>query len=98
MIFPTIVYRTPGDHFASKGTYSYKGVSDEAELSHALANGWFPSLLEAMAGEHEEVVDNSAPTREELADKASELGIKFDGRTTDKALSEKIEAALAGQE
>ncbi len=45
-----------------------------------------------------ESVDNNAPaTRDELEQKANELGVKFDGRTTDKRLGEKIEAALKGE-
>ena len=38
--------------------------------------------------------DNASPTREELEQKATELGIKFDGRTSDKRLLARIEAAL----
>jgi hypothetical protein len=38
----------------------------------------------------------SAPTREEMAIKARELGIKFDGRTPDKKLSLLIATALGG--
>jgi hypothetical protein len=97
MNFPTIVYRTPGTHHASKGTYDYKGAADEAEVARALSEGWFRSLPEAMSGEHEES-DDSAPTRDELEAKATELEIKFDGRTTDKALGEKIAAALKAKE
>lgn len=36
------------------------------------------------------------PTRAELEQKATELGIKFDGRTGDKKLGELIAAALKG--
>ncbi len=43
-----------------------------------------------------EIDDNAPVTRAELEQKANELGIKHDGRTTDKRLSEKIEAALKG--
>ena len=39
--------------------------------------------------------DDAAPTRAEMEIKARELGIKFDGRTGDKSLLAKIEAALA---
>lgn len=92
MTYPTIVYRTPGTHHASTGTYDYKGVADESELNGALSSGWFRTLPEAIAGEHAE--DGSAPTREELEAKAAELGIKFDGRTTDKVLAEKIEFVI----
>jgi hypothetical protein len=42
--------------------------------------------------------DNAAPTRAELETKAVELSIKFDGRTTDKLLAEKIEYVLAERE
>lgn len=91
MNYPTIVYRTPGAHYASTGTYDYKGVGDDAELDRALSNGWFLTLPEAIAGEAD---DNSAPTREELAIKAVELGIKFDGRTTDRRLADLINQAL----
>jgi hypothetical protein len=98
MNFPTIVYRTPGTHYASSGTYDYKGAADEAELDRALSSGWFRTLPEAMAGEHEYPVDNTAPTREELEAKAAELGIKFDGRTTDKSLAEKIESVISDRE
>lgn len=95
MTFPTIVYRCPGDHHRAGGTYDYVGVSDSAGLLLALSGGWFLTLPEAIAGVASEVEDTSAPTREEMAIKAVELGIKFDGRTTDKALAEKIEAALS---
>jgi ribosomal protein L32E len=48
-----------------------------------------------------EVVDSiiesdAPPTREEMAIKARELGIKFDGRTSDKKLSLLIATALGG--
>lgn len=38
--------------------------------------------------------DDAPPTRAELEQKATELGIKFDGRTTDKKLAAKIAEAL----
>jgi ribosomal protein L32E len=44
--------------------------------------------------ETDEPIIESAPTREEMAIKARELGIKFDGRTSDKKLSLLIETAL----
>ncbi len=94
MNFPTIVYRCPGDHHCAGGTYAYLGVSDQPQLDAALSDGWFMTLPEAIAGEAE---DGSAPTRAELESKAADLGIKFDGRTTDKALAVKIDAALAEQ-
>lgn len=98
MSFPTIVYRCPGDHHCAGGTYAYKGVNEQDQLVAALSDGWFLTLPEAIAGEAAETEDDSMPTREEMAIKAVELGIKFDGRTTDKALAEKITAALSEKE
>ena len=51
-----------------------------------------------LAKEVVEVEDNSAPTRAELEIMATELGIKFDGRTTDKRLSDKIDQALGAND
>lgn len=42
----------------------------------------------------EPVVDTTPPTRSELEQKATELGIKFTKRTTDKKLAELIAQAL----
>jgi hypothetical protein len=42
------------------------------------------------------VADDAPPTREELEEKARELGIKFDGRTGDKLLLKRITEALEG--
>jgi hypothetical protein len=39
--------------------------------------------------------DDAAPTREELEDKATELGIRFDGRTKDKKLGQLIQDRLS---
>lgn len=40
--------------------------------------------------------DNAAPTRAEIEEQATLLGIKFDGRTTDKRLLERIAEAMKG--
>jgi hypothetical protein len=39
--------------------------------------------------------DDTAPTREELEAKATELGIRFDGRTKDKKLGQLIQDRLS---
>jgi hypothetical protein len=44
-----------------------------------------------------ESVDDSPVTREELELKARELGIKFDGRTTDALLLKRIEESIGGK-
>lgn len=46
---------------------------------------------------NETLIDNSPATRAELEAKATELGLKFDGRTGDKKLGEMIEAKLKEQ-
>lgn len=45
--------------------------------------------------EPESVDDETAPTREELEAKATELGIRFDGRTKDKKLGQLIQDRLS---
>jgi hypothetical protein len=47
--------------------------------------------------EPDPVDDNSPPTRQELEQKATMLGIKFDGRTSDKKLGERITQVIEGQ-
>jgi hypothetical protein len=42
--------------------------------------------------------DNAAPTRAELEAKATELGIRFDGRTKDKKLGQLIQDRLSAGE
>ena len=217
--FPTVVYRTPGAHQCAGGTYGYVAADTPEQFERLIADGWFPSLQEAISGEmadpslshegqnqqamelsdippalaiefvqhwlghrleefgiepqeaaedellerkqleairidaaaialqaandadqprlwlferatslglevedsltadellllicHEyakpaaedadnaDNADNAQPTREEMEVKAKELGIHFDGRTTDKSLAEKIEHVLSEQE
>lgn len=93
MNFPTIVYKCPGEHHCGTGgmTYKYVGVADQEAFDAKLADGWSATLVEAMGGAP---VDNSPPTREELEIKARELGLKFDGRTTDAKLGRMIAEAL----
>jgi hypothetical protein len=52
-------------------------------------------LLAEQAAQETVADDNKAPTREELEAKATELGIKFDGRTKDKKLGQLIEETLS---
>lgn len=107
--FPTIMYRTPGPHKKPRGgTYATKGAADKAEFDALIAKGWFPSYEEAAAGKRaaaiidaaeafEDAIDEvSPPTRDELETKAKELGVSFNGRTSDKKLAERIASALEG--
>lgn len=93
--FPILVYKSPGAHQCPCSTYSYKAAADDAELNALLGAGWFRTLPDALSGEAaEEPIDDSEPTRAELEVMATELGIKFDGRTTDSGLLKKINAEL----
>ncbi len=102
MDFPTLVYKKGGVHQMKGGTYSYKGAADAEAFAALIADGWYPSMVEMIDGgvitkqEKAEVVDEvSPPTRAELEAKAKELGLKFDGRTGDKKLSDMIDKALS---
>lgn len=75
-------------------------VFADKDLLSALADGWVKTLAETVKPvqanpiESLEPEDNSPPSREELELKATDLGIKFDGRTSDKKLLALIEDAL----
>jgi hypothetical protein len=96
--YQDMVYRTPGPYSRQGGTYDTMGVSSRAAHDAALANGWFNTLPEAIAGKTSlvEVKENAPPTREELEQKARELGVKFSKNTKDEQLNELIEKALKG--
>jgi len=98
MEYPVLVFKDGGPYQRAGGYYNHMAVEDEAEYEIALLDGWFATLPEAIEGKKQdlEAEDLSAPTREELEQKATELGIKFDGRTNDKKLADKIEEALKG--
>lgn len=91
----TMLYKVPGAHQTNGNvTFDYVIVDADVpgEIEKAEAAGWRKSLPEAQAftGDFE-----GAPTREELEQKATELGLKFDGRTSDKRLAALIAEALA---
>jgi hypothetical protein len=46
---PTHVYRCPGTHSRKGGTFDYRGVTTDAQLSEALEDGWYETLPEAIA-------------------------------------------------
>ena len=104
MHFPAPLYRIPGPYRKGKGlkTYRVAGAKNQAQYGAMIANGWFPSYEEAVAGKiadgiieaaqaFEDAVDDvSDPTREEMEQIAEELGIGFNKRTSDKKLAERI--------
>lgn len=89
----TMLYQHPGPHLIHGGRFDYVVVPDE-DVEAKLAEGWHLTTDAARAAAEAPQEDSAAPTRAELEAKATELGIKFDGRTSDKTLGEKIAAAL----
>lgn len=94
---PTMVLKYPGSTQLQDGGYDYLIVEDE-DVEAAVADGWHRTAAEAKAAGTAPVVETPAvdapPTRAELEQKAKELSIKFDGRTTDKKLAEAIAEKL----
>lgn len=108
--FPDMVYRVPGLHATGGGeTFSFLGVNSQDELDAALADGWYKTLPEAIDAYHapdaetviaevseaQDAVDDMSPaTRDELEQKARELGVSFNSRTSDAVLAKRIAEAL----
>lgn len=97
---PTMLYKHPGAHEMHGDKFDYI-VVDEQDVDQAKKDGWSLTTTEAKAktkapAKTADVVadDNAPPTREELEAKATELGIKFDGRTSDSKLGSLIAKAL----
>lgn len=90
-----MVYKYPGLHQLQDGKYDYLIVEDE-DVEGALADGWHRTAAEAKAATVEYVLpkDPEPPTRAELEQKATEMGLKFDGRWGDKKLTDAIADAL----
>lgn len=107
MDFPIFVYRCPGPHFGPSGTtYDSADANDIQELEKLLSQGWSKSLIDAVdkflnsskyVDDFNQSDDNAPVTRQELELKASELGVKFDGRTTDALLFKRIQEAIGSK-
>ena len=108
MEFPTIFYKTPGPHHApkGKGTYAYIGVENQESADALLKEGWHPTLQQAVgdapppepAAEAPPVAgDNAPPTRAEMEEMATALGLKFTKRTKDEQLLADIDKATGGE-
>lgn len=101
----TMLYRSPGSHELHGVMVDYVTV-DASEVPEMLAAGWSLNPLEAsyvardieafkrITDTMEKLPKEWPPTREEMEAKASDLGIRFDGRTSDKKLGALISAAL----
>lgn len=99
--FPVMLFRKGGPYI---GGYDVAGAKDADELSLMQAAGWHMSKDAALGRadevlaeviEAQEAVDAITPaTRDELEQKARELGVSFNARTKDEVLAERIASAL----
>lgn len=94
MALPVTLYRSVGGRVATQKAYS------QLVKQAALMDGWHETQLAAIAADRTPAAvmtadeSDAEPTRAELEQKATELGIKFDGRTADKTLAAKIQEAI----
>lgn len=91
--FPQMLYKACGSEQIHGGRFSTLVVSNEQEHADAIASGWFETT-DAAVEASAPAEDNSPATREELEQKATELGIPFSSRTSDKKLRDLIAATL----
>lgn len=94
MLFPRLVYKSASVHLL---------VENSQDFDASILSGWFASVPDALAPVVTSPVipviqldDEMPPTRAELEAKAKELGLKFDGRTTDAKLSKMIAEVIRG--
>lgn len=101
--FSTILYKSPGDQHGPFGkTYKWVGAKSKDEMEEKLSEGWHASLVGACEAtnivkkeeEKRVVADNAPPTRKELEEKATSLGVPFNARTKDDVLLAKINEAV----
>jgi hypothetical protein len=85
-----MLYKHPGKNEIDGKLFDWM-VVEEAGIEQAQADGWRLTTAEAVALYEE----NLPPTRSELETKATELGLTFDGRTSDAKLSKMISDAIA---
>lgn len=103
--FPRMLFKSGGIHEIHGGFYDYEIVQGDEQFAQFMADGWSISPAEAKRLSEVPVTDvvadpvpsdDVAPTRAELERKATELGIAFDGRTSDAKLSGKIAERMKG--
>lgn len=95
--FPVMLYKAGGPHEIHGGCFDTLIAHDEIAKDAAYAAGWRLTTTEAAAPRIDPAPDDDAPaTRAELETKAAELGIAFDGRTSDAKLAARIADKLKG--
>lgn len=108
--FPTILYKCPGPWSGNGYSFATRPANDRQEFDAALADGWHPTVPQAVEAWRKPVAvqttpepssvppDDAAPTRAEIEQKAKELGIAVHHKHSDATLLKKIEEALAPKE
>ena len=107
--FPRMLYRAPGSLAIHGGMFDALTVEDQAAQDAALFDGWAlttPEALQAKADREaaaEQAAETAAtqalsddarpPSREELEQMASKLGLPFSARVSDKKLAAMVKAA-----
>lgn len=110
--FPQMLYRMPGPVVLENGSFDTLVVDCDEALEVALGAGWHetsPAAKEAHEkastpapapseppAPPEDPVSNEPMTRAELEQAATELDLKFDGRTSDKKLAAMVAEKLKG--
>jgi len=87
---PVMRYKCPGPHTFDGVSVDYV-IVDRKDVEAIEAEGWFKTIPQAVEAakpvKSVEAIEDAEPTREEMEQKATELGLKFDGRTSDKKLA-----------
>ncbi len=94
----TMLYKCPGPHDIHGGKFDHTTV-DETEIEEALADGWHLTTTDAKAA-HEASTrpDSDAPaTRDELKQKADQMGLVYAPNVPTAKLAEMIDVALAAK-
>ena len=96
--FPKALYRPGAGTLVDGVECAFMVAKDKAEQEAAMADGWgFVAPAKASATDKAaEPADDAPPTRAELEAKATDLGIKWDGRWGDKRMADAIAAKLKG--
>lgn len=102
--FPFMLFKAPGPEQIHGGNFSTVIANNQEQYDTFKAEGWHDSTPEAkqafesaqaeQARGNEPADDNAPATREELEQKATELGISFSARTSDRKLRDLISATL----
>lgn len=95
MEFPRFICRMPGTWKLESGSFEVGTARTAEEYAAKLSEGWFGDQYEAKAAFEAAESDKNKPkppSRAELEAKATELGLKFDGRTSDRKLAEMVSA------